>query len=232
MPGAPSLHCAIFNNDRIQNFGLVVINRRMDAFNCNRPPKRQPAFTRLKPGLRQFIAAYLAACLVLAGVAGLSPALHTLIEHGGKGAPHVHGQLDSAHANPASHRHADGKEHSHAHSENSPASGNVHAARIFAHSSGAFPGADALAARLWQRVQDWLAQQESSPASSDAGGEHHHDSLASLLTGGLIDQADPAVSCDSEPAAAVLRCSPSSDRIHAFDWEARFAPRGPPAVQG
>ena len=204
----------------------------MDAFCCNRPSKRQSTVTRLKAGLQKLIAAYLAASLVLAGVVGLSPALHALLEHGGKGAPHVHGRFESAHKNSATHRHADGEEHSHGPSEISRASDNNHAAGIFVHSPDAFPGADVLVARLWQRVQGWLVQQEPSPASSDAGGEHHHDSLASSLTGGLVDYADPAVSCDSEPAAVVLRSSPSSDRVHAFDWEARFAPRGPPVVQG
>lgn len=204
----------------------------MDAFDCNHPSKRQSPLTRLKLGLRQLIAAYLAACLVLAGVVGLSPALHTLIEHGGEGALHVHGRFDSTPASSAPHRHADSEEHFHAHPEIPRASGNARAAGIFVHSPDAFPGADVLVARLWQRVSDWLAQQESSPVSSDGGGAHHHDSLASSLTGGLVDQADPVVCCDSGPDTVSLSSSPSSDRVHALDADVQFAPRGPPAVQG
>lgn len=204
----------------------------MHSGDCNRSALRHSVVAPLKSGFRQFIAAYLAVCLVLAGAVGLSPALHTLVEHGGKGTPHVHGRFDCAHAQPASHRHADGEVHSHVPSEIPTGSGSNRGARIFVHSSGAFPGADVLVARLWQRVQDWLAQQNSSPASPDAGGEHHHDSLASSLAGGLIDQADPVVCCDSEPNAVALLCSPSSDRVHAFDRENRFSPRGPPVIPG
>lgn len=232
MLGAVSSNCAILNNCRIQNPSLVVINRRMDACDCNPSSKRHSVSRRVKLGLRQFIAAYLAACLMLAGAVGLSPALHTLVEHGGRGNAHVHGRFDFDPAHSSSHRHADGEEHSHAPTEIPTGSGDGRSARIFVHSPDAFPGADVLVVRLWQRVQDWLAQQESPPASPDAGGEHHHDSLASSLAGGLIDQADPVVCCDSEPNSVTLRDSPSSDRVHAFDRENRFSPRGPPVTPG
>lgn len=187
----------------------------------------------MKLGLRQFIAAYIAACLLLAGVAGLSPELHNLIEHGGKGSPHVHGWIDSPQPTAASHRHADGEEHFHAPTDAAPASGDGTSSRLFVHSSDAFPGADVLVARFWQRLQDWLSQQESTPAAPDAGNEHHHDSLASSLTGGLVDQSDPVVSFEILVLVTVsLRFSPSADRVHPFDLEPRFAPRGPPAQQG
>lgn len=204
----------------------------MLSCDCNRSVLRHSVLARLKSGLRQFIAAYLAACLVLAGAVGLSPALHTLVEHGGKGALHVHGRFDFAHAHAASHRHAGGEEHAHLLPEASPGSGSKRAARILVHSSDAFPGADVLVARLWQRIQDWLAHPESTPASRDAGGEHHHDSLISSLTGGLVDQADPVVACHSSSGQVSLRSIPSSDRVCTFAADVQFAPRGPPVIQG
>lgn len=204
----------------------------MLSCDCNRSPERYAAFNPLNLGLRQSIAAYLAACLVLAGAIGLSPALHTLVEHGGTGAPHIHGRLDFAHAQAMPHRHGGDEEHTHVPSEIPLASSSDRAVKIFAHSADAFPGADVLVARLWERLQEWLAQRDSSEPQSEQNGGHHHDSLASLLAAGLIELSESLVPCLAEPPAATLRFSPSSDRVPAFDWQAQSAPRGPPTLPG
>ena len=64
--------------------------------------------------LSQIISAYVALCLAMAGLVGLSPALHQWIEHGGQGTPHLHshGIANSEFPDFRNyHRHTDGSSH-------------------------------------------------------------------------------------------------------------------------
>ena len=114
---------------------------------------------------RQLISGYLAFTIVAAGVVGLSPLLHTWIEHGGHGPHHSH-LKPLRHAPKAPQR--------------------VLARKAFAHSIKPFtiPGLGRFQAALSNCLQRLASK--SRPAT-DGEPEHEHHSLAQLLANGLID---------------------------------------------
>jgi len=138
----------------------------------SRPPRR-----RWKPGspLGRGLGLYLAACLVVSGIANWSPWLHQILEHGSLDwtSAHVHwrggrgvlaadffaGFEHSPSVRPEAHRHP----HPHA-------SGHVHADGVAADTG---PGSE-------------------SGRSSEVPG-HVHQGLPGLLAAGLVDLAGPAL---------------------------------------
>lgn len=201
----------------------------MDFCDCILLRRRHDAVIRVMTGIRQLVSLYLALCLVLAGAVGLSPSLHRLIEHGGKGGAHVHGRQE-LHSSTAPHHHNEAPAHSHP-----PAlTTSVGAGHLLVHAESAFPSTDVLLARLWHGLQH-LFDAERYFHDHESNGEdadHHHDSLAGLLAGGLIDHVDP--SADSLVSAPLtdVQVLPLISRLPFFDWNAQATTRGPPSCQG
>jgi hypothetical protein len=198
---------------------------------CNRTWRWQPLRVRVKAGLRQIIAAYLAACLVLAGMVGLSPSLHVLLEHGGDGPAHVHGR--KAQVRPSSlvaqPREQSSARVSHPHADVSSRAGST---TLFVHSSTTFPAVDELVARFWHRLHHWLEHESSAPVPRNAAPEHRHDSLASLLAEGGVEPANTLIHC-VEAGCSFSRCLLTApERLRGFDRDLQSSPRAPPASQG
>ena len=191
--------------------------------------KRHAAFIRMMNGIRQLVSLYLVLCLVLAGAVGLSPSLHRLIEHGGRGGEHVHGHLN-LHSSAATHHHDAASEHSYPPAPTT----SVSASHLLVHAEETFPSTDVLLARLWHNLQRLFSAEESagSHESKSEDTDHHHDSLAGLLAGGLIDHVD--LSVDSIPAAPQTDVGVPTlvSRFPSFDWNAQATTRGPPSCQG
>jgi len=142
---------------------------------------------------RQIASGYLALCLALAGLMGISPDLHRLLEHGGHGAAHSHRGLSAFEQDyhPHGEDHSHPQPHPHLHEANPENGGEPHG-RIFVsnHRSFSLPLEKVwLAAVRW--VDQWATNMDDAPASSPSGEEpgHEHHSLAQLLANGLLEQA-------------------------------------------
>lgn len=198
---------------------------------CNRARNWQSQSVRVKTGLRQIIAAYLVACLVLAAMAGVSPSLHVLLEHGGLGKGHVHGRKANplpAHASASVPAEAHAHEHSHPHGPVVlPTKNNV-----FVHQRGTLPPVDEVAVLIWNLVRGWLEQPNPAPASPDPASAHHHDSLASLLAEGLVEHPAPVSVCAATPGGFCYRLPSWVTRIVALDRDPHSSPRAPPVSPG
>lgn len=174
---------------------------------------------------RQLLAAYLAVCLALAGLVGISPALHVLVEHGGNGPSHVHrAELQQSARKTSGTLHEHG-ESGHTHSHPPAPEPDTH---LFVHSSGALPRVDVLASTFWHHVHEWLRHRDSA-SSQQSAGDHHHDSLASLLVSGLIDGASTDVDSVVYLHAREFCVAPLVTIPRGCDWDAQSAPRGPPS---
>lgn len=202
----------------------------MTTCDCNCAWNWQSLCVRVKTGLRQIITVYVVACLVLAAMAGVSPSLHVLLEHGGLGAAHVHGRKANrlpahAHANVPAEAHAQG--HPHTHSSALPAKNS-----LFVHEVGAFPSVDELAVLIWNRVHAWLEHSNPAPVPPDPASEHRHDSLTSLMSEGAIEHAAPASLCVAMSGGFCYRLPALVTRTVAIDWDPQSSPRAPPVSPG
>lgn len=143
---------------------------------------------------RQIASGYLALCLAFAGLVGISPNLHRLIEHGGDGPTHAHQGVGTAAHRPQVHSH----DHSHPHphepgraEDNELETGTKGPSGFFVskHRSFSLP-----LARLWHGLVHFFEHSGSNPheapdsaPSNDKPGHEHH-SLARLLAAGLLEQ--------------------------------------------
>jgi len=201
----------------------------MDSCDCISRRRQRDAVIPVRSGIRQLVSLYLALCLVLAGAVGLSPSLHRLIEHGGKGGAHVHGRQEFQSSATAHHHDAN-----YGHSHPPALSTSIRSGHLLVHAENAFPSTDVLLARLWHSLQRLFDAEEFSHdhKSNHKDTSHHHDSLASLLAGGLINHVD--LSADPLPSAPLtdVRVPSLVSRLSSFDWNAQATTRGPPSCQG
>lgn len=182
---------------------------------------------------RRFMAGALALCLALAGLAGIHPALHRLMEHAGQGPMHVHrGEQARAHSHP--HRHP------HRHSHELPAASaaaklGVRGAFVSNHPSFSLPWQ-----RVWQAVsgllersysnaeQDERDNQESAPSPDESQHEHH--SLVQLLASGLVELVTQGALLSFEFSASSSLATPPQDRLSYALFEPQTAGRAPPLL--
>lgn len=207
----------------------------MKVSDCHRWPWRHTAGATLKLGIKHFVAAYLMLCLAFAGAVGLSPVLHQWVEHAGEGRPHVHGPAGHFHhgSSPAGAHVAHDVHGDHSHSHPHPPGRTVRTERLFVHSEGAFPTVDVLVVRAWQSLREIFAEGDSSESNEGSGeGEHHHESLAALLTSGVVDCADPVVEFLPPHTGSFVAVPFPNSRLLAFDWSPVAAPRAPPRLHG
>jgi hypothetical protein len=174
---------------------------------------------------RQFISCYLALCFAFAGAVGLSPVLHHLIEHGGKGTAHTHVGFTPPAVSAGHHHH-----HAHSH-RNSHQPAEPHAANWFTHSHKPFEFPKISLSRLGQALKHLLERNpplNSGSSPTDDDPEHEHHSLPQLLASGLIDQH-----LDS-PLVQVAELAPTFLNVPCHgvpavrDWDAQSASRAPP----
>jgi hypothetical protein len=142
---------------------------------------------------RQIASGYLVLCLAFAGLVGISPDLHRLVEHGGDGPTHAHQGVATATHRPPVHS----RDHSHPHphepdrAENKELEARKGPSGFFVskHRSFSLPFA-----RLWHGFVHFLEHSASVPDgsqdtdSSDNTPGHDHHSLAQLLAAGLLEQ--------------------------------------------
>jgi hypothetical protein len=166
---------------------------------------------------RQLTALFLSASFVVSGFAGLSPLLHVLLEHGGRGPLHVH------------HHNAPIK----ARSGFSPAA--VKGIRVSVRpaplSARLMKLPQALLGGMWHNLLHALADDETGgPVSAPAA--HHHDSLAQSLASGGVTVALTGMPVLGAPVRAVLYVL-SSDAVRtAGEFQSHRFGRGPPAPRG
>ena len=172
------------------------------------------------------LACYLALCLAFAGLVGVNPALHRLVEHGGQGPAHTHPR-GLAHTVPDAgwHDHGDGQAHRHA-------APDLPARSLFSHKYTP-TGEPLLSLRgLWGALKAVAGTSPSSNQPQPAGDEgHHHHSLAQLLASGLIDQHLDAPVLTGPPISFVVVCCFADSPLLIPDWDAQSASRGPPTSQ-
>lgn len=183
--------------------------------------------------LSQIISAYVALCLALAGMVGLSPSLHLLIEHGGLGTPHRHA-LDSI-ATGNFHHHADGSSHDADHQApgiRAKGLGPLHIGFTPTHQPFELPSIRLPQAgrALLQFLAGASNHPEESP-SPDQQSNHHFNSLTQLLSHGLVE-----VVVDLRPqtwlvTTFIWRTQPAEAFLSDPGWEAQTATRGPPLVR-
>jgi len=167
--------------------------------------------------LKQLIALCLSASFVVSGFAGLSPLLHVLIEHGGRGPLHVH------------HHNAPIK----ARSSFVPASakGIRVSVRPATLSTRLMKLPQALLGGVWHNLIHALADDETgTPVSAPA--THHHDSLAQSLASGGVAVALGGMPVIGAPARAVLYVLSSDAFRTAGEFQSHRFGRGPPAPRG
>jgi hypothetical protein len=170
----------------------------------------------------QLVAWYLALCLALAGVVGLSPALHRLIEHGGHGPAHIHA---AGAQRELSHHHGEG--HSHEHFVPSSSIAVQKLKHQFTHRHE-FTLATLPVRALLQLASELLASDAADSNSKEKAPSHHHDSLSQLVASGLIDQH---FECDLLNAVycSILASVDAVDaRLLVRDLDPQASPRAPP----
>jgi hypothetical protein len=167
---------------------------------------------------QRMTAGFLALCLVAAGFVGLSPSLHRLAEHGGKGAAHTH-----RHGTTLWHDHGDGQRHLDRTSADFVAAvPQTKTAHILqSHPFGRLP---------LRQMFAWLMERWNPCAdSSEADRDHEHRSLAQSLADGLVDQG----AVWDFPLPPKISFPPDASFFSGFlpqpDWSAQSASRAPPA---
>jgi len=170
--------------------------------------------------LRPFIAGYLILCLALAGMVGLSPVLHQLIEHGGRGPLHTHyGVKEITVTDLPVGDIVCLNEH-----ERAALHGEEPVRALRTHQTFKLPTAQV--ARLLHALADWFGGTESSPDKN--GSQHEHHSLAQLLASGLVDQPLDAPLILHFSAPFTFRFFRTDALILDAGWDAQTAGRAPP----
>ena len=189
---------------------------------------RRTVMTRL---LRQLLCWYAAFCLTFAGVVGVSPFLHHLVDHGGQGVAHVHSRSVTVPRWQA-HAHSHGTAHVAGHNRDIPIPfGRFRATIADAHESFRFSASSF--ARLWHALTHWVsgdADHSHGPSSGPADPDHHHGGLSQLLADGLIEPA-----LEPPPFDAPFDTHRLVSLLPGFlppnpRWDAQTAGRGPPLV--
>jgi len=185
-------------------------------FNVNRP-------------LQKAIAIFVTFGVALAGVIGLNPRLHVLVEHSGAAALHSHSGGRQA-ATEFTHAHA----HSHVHQDAGKASRSrsvfFPTPALVAHAQpltlfGLTPG-DVYHA-IGRVISIALTPLAATPDQSN--GDHTHHSLSQLLLSGAVEGAVEIGPLIVKPERfTFFRSSPETRPVVA-EWNASTATRGPPA---
>ena len=185
--------------------------------------------------LSQIISAYVALCLALAGLVGVSPTLHLWIEHGGQGTPHLHNRGIANSEFPQSvnyHRHADGSSHDidHRHPEGPGLGRGVsHLGFLPTHRPFAMPTVPlARMGRALLRVLCGELTHSSDSSSPLNQPGHHHHGLAQLLSHGLVELVMDIPPLSYPPVSFALQALPADAFLPDSKWEAQTASRGPP----
>ena len=178
----------------------------------------------------QLISCYLALGFVFAGAVGLSPVLHQLIEHGGRGPVHTHSGREAT-ANVLAVWHNDGDGRFHQHLLRPPSAEQVRPKKPFTEADKFelpdIPLSRALLA-LTRIFESGAAHPlESSPSDSAPGHQHH--SLPQMLLTGLLDQCSDVPLAEFVFAPAIFLAPPADVLLLASDWDAQTLSRGPPA---
>lgn len=171
---------------------------------------------------QKIISAYAALCFALAGIIGLSPALHVGVEHGGRTALHTH-PGGNGRAVSASHAHP----HPHDWKNYSPVASP---ARSRVSSGGSLTLFGLEPRNIYDAVGRWLARAaESFPAAPgpDEPGHTHH-SLAQLLLSGLVEGAIEITPLVVAPERGALFCLIPESVTVAGELYSPTAGRGPP----
>jgi len=181
---------------------------------------------------QQLISCYLALCLALAGAVGVSPVLHHLIEHGGKGPAHTHTRgpvngASTAHSHDHSHHNFQtGQSHSHE-LERSSDSSRSKALSVQPHQPFTFSRIPF--DELWQSFcQFFIKAAEESPGTADDQPGHEHQSLAQLLAAGLIDLSASLPPITGFSASLGFFLPSTQDPLLPGSWDVQTASRGPP----
>lgn len=183
--------------------------------------------------LRHIVSWYVALCVAFAGVVGISPLLHQVVEHGGRGPAHVHARIARSHTPPVHPHHHGPSERSHdsfvfPFPESSPSPGSVF---VHGHPSFRFP-TESLA-RLWHALGHFISGDPEDPYGTPfdpSHPDHSHHSLAQLMADGLVEGVIdlPRLPGLSSPTSKV--CSPFQALLPNPPWDAQTAGRGPPTV--
>lgn len=167
--------------------------------------------------LQRWLGGYLACCLALAGTVGLSPLLHQLIEHGGRGPLHTHGKARLSVA--ASHWQV----HDQAHAPFTMAGLGR---------AGEFRGPLAESAVLVAKpgVNSEPAPASNPPASGDAA-DHEHHGLSQLLLNGLVEFSPDGLTVGVLFPPRLLEAFSPSPLMLAGGFDPQTASRGPPFLE-
>lgn len=177
--------------------------------------------------LPQLTSWLLVLCLLLAGAVGLSPVLHSWVEHGGQGRAHSH-QGGVALAATGGHTHADGSRH-----DQSRLLRPDFPRGVFVWCDTSVAAEKLNLSHIWQSLGHFFAPRpddsSDSPEKNHPG--HGHHSLAQSLAGGLIEFAADLPVLSGVEARFIFSSFPPKSPFLAEAWNAQTAGRGPPASQ-
>ena len=171
---------------------------------------------------------YLALSLMFGGLVGIVPALHQLVEHGGRGPLHTHHDALTCRLTMAL-SHEEGSIHSRSHFPE-PLDHNG----LFVHSYAPFRFPSLPLARFWHGLCHFTelnAPGASEPSRSKDGPGHEHHSLAQMMINGLVDQPIDIPLLGPLPTSYLSQDFQTNPCFVESLWDAQTAGRGPPSAQ-